>query len=263
MFGSTKSKVVVYRLSEIKQIQKLLTPVSIKKIVIVDVHINEKLKKIIKKNSQIHIQLTESQYIDILKKYVSWNVPTLKHVLHSYDFNLNRILHNLDTIHQTQDIFHETSLEYLNSPRLRKLSLSDLYLVPCEYSLMGLHLLDYNKTPIQLQDKLTIYQSIIDSDQIEQHDKSELVSLNIFTSFIYPYKLLSQYKLASISYNKYISKSLIYINILKTDTPYSISDQYELFINKKPWNPTNHKKKKKYISDLFSLLSSVNLNYLK
>ena len=69
MFGSTKSKVVVYRLSEIKQIQKLLTPVSIKKIVIVDVHINEKLKKIMKKNSQIHIQLTESQYIeDLLRR---------------------------------------------------------------------------------------------------------------------------------------------------------------------------------------------------
>lgn len=247
MFKIKKKKLVIYELESIN-INEILLVKNIKIIIIIgNTYINSKLKKIVKKNIIIDIKLTESQYIDILKKYiVKYTNEEYIDLLEMYDFNLNYIINNYNLNGTKDKYFKDSSLVFLNNkynPELKELFNLDI-----DYGLSGLHLLDNNN--ISITDKLKIYESIIISDNINYN--CNLYEYKILNGFIIPYKILDFLKIKDIiKYNKYISKSLIYINIIKNTDNIKIDD-----IIKSPNKIDNiNKKKIKYINKLSDLIS--------
>tara|TARA_B110000858_G_C17774429_1_gene461437 strand:+ start:935 stop:1858 length:924 start_codon:yes stop_codon:yes gene_type:complete len=247
MFKIKKKKLVIYELESIN-INDILLVKNIKIIIIIgNTYINSKLKKIVKKNIIIDIKLTESQYIDILKKYiVKYTNEEYIDLLEMYDFNLNYIINNYNLNGSKDKFFKDSSLVFLNNkynPELKELFNLDI-----DYSLSGLHLLDNNN--ILFADKLKIYESIIISDNINYN--CNLYEYKILNGFIIPYKIVDSLKIKDIiKYNKYISKSLIYINIIKNNDNIKIDD-----IIKSPNKIDNiNKKKIKYINKLSELIS--------
>ena len=214
MFGSTKKKLVIYNIDEIK-LQKLPENCSIKIIVIVsNVYNIFSVKKIIKKNFHIYIKYTDKQYVDILQTHL--DLPSTKEyldLLKLYDYNLNSILHNLDN-QQTKitDDVYDNSLSLVNGDKIKKFQIKHYFRNPMEYTLIGLHLLDYT-TNFQIKDKLKQYLSIIQSEQFQLKNSMKLES--IFFNFVYPHKIHLSNTTKSVSYTRYISKSMIYIHLEK------------------------------------------------
>lgn len=214
MFGSTKKKLVIYNIDDIK-IQKLPKNCSIKIIIIVSSVYNIfSVKKIIKKNFHIHIKYTDEKYVEILQTHL--DLPSTKEyldLLQLYDYNLNSILHNLYNQQKkiTDDVY-DNSLSLVNGDKIKKFKIKDYFRNPMEYTLIGLHLLDYTKN-FQLKDKLKQYRSIIESEQFQLN--SLMKHESIFFNFVYPHKVHLSNTHKSIPYTRYISKSMIYIHLEK------------------------------------------------
>jgi len=281
MFGSNKKKIIIFYLNDII-INNLKYDNNIKIIVIIDdIILSNKLVKIIKKHYHINIKLTDTQNINILKQYITIEPENYLKLLVNYDYDLNAIINNFhnNNIEKISDLFTNNSLEYINSTKIKQFNIKDYFNVGCEYSLIGLHLLDYDKN-ISINSKETIYQSIINSEKTKL--SKELYNYTILNSLVIPHKIITQnikntqntkniknIKKDKIKYTKYISKSLIYIHMLNTNYDVNPEDIYTLikiynndkneteFINDiEQYNLT--KKKLKYFIKLHDLINQQN-----
>jgi hypothetical protein len=273
MFGSIKKKIIIFYLSDII-IYNLKYDNNIKIIVIIDdLILNNRLTKFMKKHYHIHINLTDIQYINILKQYITINQENYLKLLVNYDYDLNAILNNFSNLEKISDLFFHDSLLYLNNKHIEKFNIKDYFIVGGEYSLMGLHLLDHDKN-INVNLKENIYQSIIYSEKTKICNG--LYNYTILNSLIIPHKIIiknnnniKNIKNDKIKYTKYISKSLIYINMLNTnydvnpDDIYTIIETYnndknetEFINNIEQYNLT--KKKLKYFIKLHDLIHKKN-----
>jgi hypothetical protein len=226
MFGSKKKKLVIYNSNDI-QINKINYNCSIKIIIIIlnTYHINS-LTKIINKHFIINISLTDSQYINILKNYITLsNEKDYINILKMYNYNLNSILHNqYDKIKKITDDVYDNSLLFINSQKTMKYKIDEYYRNPMEYTLIGLHILD-NTKQIQLKDKLKQYRSIILSEKTGLN--SSIKDEKIFYTLIYPHKIHIANTKLDIKYNRYISKSIIYTNLRKKNKKLDIDEFYK------------------------------------
>tara|TARA_B110001469_G_scaffold118580_1_gene125447 strand:+ start:778 stop:1782 length:1005 start_codon:yes stop_codon:yes gene_type:complete len=240
MFNCNKKKLVIYNLDYIN-IKDVNPNTNIKIIVIINSnYILNKINKIIKKHIFIKINLSETQCIEILKKYIDLDLKDYKTVINSYDYNLNSIISNKNNIKDNNldkksDTFYDNSLDFINEKKIY--NLSECYNKCIEYQLIGLHLIDYDN--ISIQDKLNNYDSYLNHENFKLSNYNN--DLNIFHSFVIPYLNIKKYDHEIINYNKYISKSLIYINIINQNIdPYII---YKLIIKYKKDKDIHYLKK--------------------
>jgi len=244
MFGSNKKKIIIFYLNDII-INNLKYDNNIKIIVIIDdIILSNKLVKIIKKHYHINIKLTDTQNINILKQYITIEPENYLKLLVNYDYDLNAIINNFyNNTEKISDLFTNNSLEYINSTKIKHFNIKDYFNVGCEYSLIGLHLLDYDKN-ININSKETIYQSIINSEKTKL--SKELYNYTILNSLVIPHKVIKQnIKKNKIKYTKYISKSLIYIHMLNTNYDINPEDIYTII---KTYN--NDKNETEFINNI-------------
>ena len=78
-------------------------------------------------------------------------------LLKLYDYNLNSILHNLYNQQKkiTDDVY-DNSLSLVNGDKIKKFQIKHYFRNPMEYTLIGLHLLDYT-TNFQIKDKKDLF----------------------------------------------------------------------------------------------------------
>ena len=273
MFGSMKKKIIIFYLSDII-IYNLKYDNNIKIIVIIDdLILNIKLNKFMKKHYHIYINLTDTQYINILKKYITIEDEKYLKLLVNYNYDLNAILNNFhnNNLEKISDLFFNDSLLYLNDKQLKNFNIKDYFIVGGEYSLMGLHLLDHDKN-INVNLKINIYQSIINGEKTKI--SNTLYNYTILNSLVIPHKIIIQNNknkniTDKIKYTKYISKSLIYIHMLNTNNDVNPDDIYTIIkLYNKNKNETEFinnieqyklsKKKLKYFIKLHDLINKQN-----
>jgi hypothetical protein len=268
-----KKKIIIFYLSDII-IYNLKYDNNIKIIVIIDdLILNIKLNKFMKKHYHIYINLTETQYINILKKYITIEDEKYLKLLVNYNYDLNAILNNFhnNNLEKISDLFFHDSLLYLNDKQLKNFNIKDYFIVGGEYSLMGLHLLDHDKN-INVNLKINIYQSIINGEKTKI--SNTLYNYTILNSLVIPHKIIIQNNknkniTDKIKYTKYISKSLIYIHMLNTNNDVNPDDIYTIIKlynkNKNEIEFINNieqyklsKKKLKYFIKLHDLINQQN-----
>jgi hypothetical protein len=217
MFENQKKKIVIYEIQDIN-LNDIKFDHNIKIIVIINCIYNiNKLSKKINEHFYINIKLTDKQYVYILKKYIDYNNnDQYIRLLKLYDYNLNSILNNYFSKEKKTDVFYENSLFFLNCDKVKKYKIKDYFINPVEYSLSSLHILDYDKN-IKICDKLKIYDSVSISENTKLN--TNYYNVNVLFSLVIPHKIINKYDY-KINYNHYISKSLIYINLInKKDKP--------------------------------------------
>ena len=253
MFKQYKKKLLIYyyeniNLNDIKLFD------FIKIIVIINTtNIYIKVKNIIKKHIHINIKPDIQLLSNILETKLNLNSNLCKSLLLNYDYNLNTIINNYKSNKiKVTDYFYDNSLTFINLKFNNNLN---LYRLNINYSLTSLHMLDNDN--INIDDKLDIYRNVILSDIININD-TNLNNYKKFLSFIYPY-YISKIKnnITNYSYNKYISKSLIYINLLNGDKL-----DFDLIVDKikseknldEIYPDKISKKRIKYIKKLYNLI---------
>ena len=213
----------------IKELKNIIIKKHKNPIVIISNNINNKqIQSIISKCLHIHLQYTLKQFKYIVKSKYNYITDDL---IYKSNFNFHTIQENmkyfknnyLNIIIQNIDS-HEEDINILTKNLNNYYTLDELFMnYSCDYNVIGLNLLDDIYKSINnnnIKDLLDIYNSLCIYDNYElfksKYNLYTNTDYSIFYSICYPYYILhnSSLKLSkNISYNSYISKSLIYTHI--------------------------------------------------
>ena len=213
----------------IKELKNIIIKKHKNPIVIISNNINNKqIQSIISKCLHIHLQYTFQQFKYIVKSKYNYITDDL---IYKSNFNFHTIQENmkyfknnyLNIIIQNIDS-HEEDINILTKNLNNYYTLDELFInYSCDYNVISLNLLDDIYKSINnnnIKDLLNIYNSLCIYDNYElfksKYNLYTNTDYSIFYSICYPYYILhnSSLKLSkNISYNSYISKSLIYTHI--------------------------------------------------
>ena len=213
----------------IKELKNIIIKKHKNPIVIISNNINNKqIQSIISKCLHIHLQYTFQQFKYIVKSKYNYITDDL---IYKSNFNFHAIQENMKYFKNNylniiiQDIdSHEEDINILTKNLNNYYTLDELFInYSCDYNVISLNLLDDIYKSINnnnIKDLLNIYNSLCIYDNYELFKSKYYLYTNtdysIFYSICYPYYILhnSSLKLSkNISYNSYISKSLIYTHI--------------------------------------------------
>ena len=213
----------------IKELKNIIIKKHKNPIVIISNNINNKqIQSIISKCLHIHLQYTFQQFKYIVKSKYNYITDDL---IYKSNFNFHAIQENMKYFKNNylniiiQDIdSHEEDINILTKNLNNYYTLDELFInYSCDYNVIGLNLLDDIYKSINnnnIKDLLNIYNSLCIYDNYElfksKYNLYTNTDYSIFYSICYPYYILhnSSLKLSkNISYNSYISKSLIYTHI--------------------------------------------------
>ena len=213
----------------IKELKNIITKKHKNPIVIISNNINNKqIQSIISKCLHIHLQYTFQQFKYIVKSKYNYITDDL---IYKSKFNFHAIQENMKYFKKNylniiiQDIdSHEEDINILTKNLNNYYTLDELFInYSCDYNVISLNLLDDIYKSINnnnIKDLLDIYNSLCIYDNYElfksKYNLYTNTDYSIFYSICYPYYILhnSSLKLSkNISYNSYISKSLIYTHI--------------------------------------------------
>tara|TARA_B100000427_G_C15508080_1_gene594901 strand:+ start:1051 stop:2151 length:1101 start_codon:yes stop_codon:yes gene_type:complete len=198
-------------------------------IILITTENNHKINVITKKCYSITLKYTNKQYISIINKiskYKNIEVLDYNELLSSSNYSISNILINIEFYKGssndiiTYDINHTTlnlSIDLLH----KYYSISELFNLYCsDYIIIINNIIDNIHNVLNYSDEffdiiLELYCSIL------TYKNMYIDSINIFFYIVYPYYLLNYYKLLyginskCIVYNKYISKKITYISMVK------------------------------------------------
>ena len=213
----------------IKELKNIIIKKHKNPIVIISNNINNKqIQSIISKCLHIHLQYTFEQFKYIVKSKYNYITDDL---IYKSNFNFHAIQENMKYFKNNylniiiQDIdSHEEDINILTKNLNNYYTLDELFInYSCDYNVISLNLLDDIYKSINnnnIKDLLNIYNSLCIYDNYElfksKYNLYTNTDYSIFYSICYPYYILhnSSLKLSkNISYNSYISKSLIYTHI--------------------------------------------------
>ena len=213
----------------IKELKNIIIKKHKNPIVIISNNINNKqIQSIISKCLHIHLQYTFQQFKYIVKSKYNYITDDL---IYKSNFNFHAIQENMKYFKNNylniiiQDIdSHEEDINILTKNLNNYYTLDELFInYSCDYNVISLNLLDDIYKSINnnnIKDLLNIYNSLCIYDNYElfksKYNLYTNTDYSIFYSICYPYYILhnSSLKLSkNISYNSYISKSLIYTHI--------------------------------------------------
>ena len=213
----------------IKELKNIITKKHKNPIVIISNNINNKqIQSIISKCLHIHLQYTFQQFKYIVKSKYNYITDDL---IYKSNFNFHAIQENMKYFKNNylniiiQDIdSHEEDINILTKNLNNYYTLDELFInYSCDYNVISLNLLDDIYKSINnnnIKDLLDIYNSLCIYDNYElfksKYNLYTNTDYSIFYSICYPYYILhnSSLKLSkNISYNSYISRSLIYTHI--------------------------------------------------
>ena len=213
----------------IKELKNIITKKHKNPIVIISNNINNKqIQSIISKCLHIHLQYTFQQFKYIVKSKYNYITDDL---IYKSNFNFHAIQENMKYFKNNylniiiQDIdSHEEDINILTKNLNNYYTLDELFInYSCDYNVISLNLLDDIYKSINnnnIKDLLNIYNSLCIYDNYElfksKYNLYTNTDYSIFYSICYPYYILhnSSLKLSkNISYNSYISRSLIYTHI--------------------------------------------------
>lgn len=271
MFSKKKYKSIVFDniLYTDRIIIKELKNIILKKyknpIVIIANNINNKQIQLILSNcSHINLQYTFEQFKSIIKsKYNSIDNSIIDELIRKSNFNFHMIDENIKYFKHNnyndillQDIdSHEGDINILTNDLKNNYSQDEIFTkYSSDYNIISLNLLDDIYKSINtcnIDNLLKVYNSICIYDNYELFKSKYNLYLNsnfsIFYGIYYPYYILhnSTLKLSKkISYNSYISKSLIYTHIHNLDICYCNDYEFYDLLIKLIYNIHKEKNKK-------------------
>ena len=228
----------------IKELKNIIKKKYKNPIVIITNNINNKqIKFILSKCLHISLQYTFQQFRNIIQSKYNYIIDDL---IYKSNFNFHTIEENMKYFKHDnysniilQDIdSHEENINVLTNNLNNYYTLDELFInYSCDYNVISLNLLDdihKSINYINIKDLLKIYNSICIYDNYElfksKHNLFSNIDYSIFYSICYPYYILhnSSLKLSKdISYNSYISKSLIYTHISNLESYFN--NEYEFY----------------------------------
>lgn len=222
--------------------------------------INHKtVQSVYKKCFPIHLSLNISQMKKILEKYYPVNTINLQELIKNSSNNFNTIKLNIE-FHQTNtksiqkyEKKYDDLFDLIETIYQSKL-LNDYYrLAINDYTVISLHILEnciswiFNNKKLNYQKKIILIQQIYQMNcygdffyyKIHQYNDWEIINHILTTSVVYPLRLLSNHKIKLVdkTYNKFLSRSIIYTYNLKLLNNHGInstilSKLYTVFKNK-------------------------------
>ena len=245
----------------IKELKNIIFKKYKNPIIIIANNINNKQIKLILSNClHIHLQYTIEQFKTIVKSKYEYLIEEL---IYKSNFNFHMIRENMKyfvhgnyTNVSLENIdSHEEDINILTNNLKNKYSYDEIFTnYSSDYNVIALNLLDdiYKSININnISDLLKIYNSLCIYDNYELFKSKFTLYLNsnysIFYGIYYPYYILhnSTLKLSKkISYNSYISKSLIYTHIHNLDSYYYNNYEFYDLLIKLIYNIHKEKNKK-------------------
>ena len=215
-------KTIIKILKEIVK-KKLKTPY-----IIIAKNINNKqIKNIIQNCLHINISYTYDQYKFLLSKKYDNIAYITDNMIYKSDFNFHMINSNIqyfnnDIIINKDNIdSYEKDINILTNDFKNNYTLEELFIkYSCDYNTICLNIMDDIYKNDNIDDLCKLYECVCLYDNYEMfRSKNNLFNkddLSIFFSICYPYTIIknSTLKLSkNLSYNSYMSKSLIYTHL--------------------------------------------------